>query len=57
MKLPNTMNSEKREQVDRLLSGGGHVTIKFDTWNWKCRPVTLTDESEMARLRSRRPST
>lgn len=57
MELPNALNSEKREQVDRLLSDGGQVTVKFDTWNWKCRPVALVDESEMAKLRSTRPST
>ncbi|CAM9745133.1 unnamed protein product [Laminaria digitata] len=51
------LTGEKRAQVERLLSGGGQVTVKFDTWNWKCRPVTLVDASETARLRSGWPST
>lgn len=44
-------NREKRRQMEQLLSDGGNVNVKFSTWSWRCRPVTLVDEAELEHLR------
>lgn len=43
---------EKRRQIESLLADSGSVSVKFESWNWKCRPVTLVSESELATFRS-----
>ncbi|CAM9748755.1 unnamed protein product [Ectocarpus fasciculatus] len=49
------LTGEKRRQVEALLSDGGSVTVKFGSWNWKCKPFTLVADSELESLRSSKP--
>eukprot|EP00903_Cladosiphon_okamuranus_P011548 g10871.t1 len=52
LQVKRHFTGEKRRQIDGLLVEGGSVSVKFESWNWKCRPVTLVSESELATLRS-----
>eukprot|EP00752_Nemacystus_decipiens_P017125 g15340.t1 len=52
LQVKRHFTGEKRRQIEELLTDGGNVSVKFESWNWKCRPVTLVSESELASLRS-----
>ncbi|CAM9450871.1 unnamed protein product, partial [Sphacelaria rigidula] len=49
--LKQYLTGEKRRQVEELLSDGASVNIRFSNWSWRCRPVTLVEQAEIARMR------